>query len=137
MRLLTEADEGARRRVAARVSRLALDRVPVSDPQLRAALALIERYAFGDSPERDAVQSLVDQLDRIAWDIQERVEAGSADEADYVAAFAKARAVNAVWYALASDALDAAAEATYEAAAAIDDPESLSAAVQQSAKRCY
>jgi hypothetical protein len=44
----------------------------------------------------------------------------------------KARAANAVWYPLDPDPLEAAAEAIYEAGAAIEDAESVRVAIQNS-----
>jgi hypothetical protein len=131
---LIEASDEARRRVALTVSRLAVSRAGISDPRLGAALEQLLRGAYGGSPERSAVRAMTEELDDAAWDIQDRVEVGAADKADYMKAFMTARAVNAVWCALDPDPLAAAVEATYEAAAAIADVESLVTAVQGSLK---
>lgn len=78
------------------------------------------------------MQALTEGLDEAAWGVQDRVEAGTADKADYVNAFAKARAANAVWYALDPDPLEAAAEATFEASSAIEDPQVVWTAIHDS-----
>lgn len=133
-RMLIEASDEARRRVALTVSRLAVSRAGISDPRLGAALEQLLRGKYGDSPERSALRALTEELDDAAWGIQDRVELGAADKADYAKAFMTARAVNAVWYALDPDPLAAAVEATYEAAAAIADALSLRTAVNGSLK---
>ena len=130
--LLHSASEEGRRRAALTVSNLAVDRAEIADPRLGAALERLQGGWYGDSPERNALQALVEELDEAAWDVQDRVEAGTADQAAYVKAFVKARTARAVWYALDPDPLAAAAEATYEASAAIEDPEEVRTAVQGS-----
>lgn len=130
--LLEGASEEARRRAASTVSRLAADRLGLSDPRLQAALERLRRGEYGDSPERRAIEAMTKELDESAWDIQDRVEAGAAAQADYVKAFRIARAANAVWCALDADPMEAAVEATYEAGAAIDDPTLVRATVTNS-----
>jgi hypothetical protein len=130
--VLDDASEPARRRAALTVSKLAVDRAGITDPRIGAALERLQGGGYGDSSERSAVQALTEELDEAAWNVQDRVEAGTADKADYVNAFARARAANAVWYALDRDPLEAAAEATYEASAAIGDPEAVSTAIHDS-----
>ena len=60
-------------------------------------------------------------LDEAAWDLQERMDAGQAAHDEYLAAFRRARAVTSLWFALDSDPMVAAMEASYEARAAADD----------------
>jgi len=129
---LDDASEQAQRRVALTVSRLAVDRARIADPRLGAAFKRLQGGRYGDSPERSAVQALTEELDRAAWDVQDLVEGGTADESEYFAAFVKARATNAVWYAFDLDPLAAAAEATYEANAAIGDSEVVWTAIKNS-----
>jgi hypothetical protein len=126
--VLRESTDEGRRRVALTVSSLAIDRAGITDPRLAAGLERLQRGGYGDSPERGAVQALTEELDEVAWDIQD--QADGADNADYAKAFMKARAANALWYALDEDPLEAAAEAAYEAGAAIEDPQSLRTAVE-------
>jgi hypothetical protein len=130
--VLNDASEQARRRAALTVSKLAVDRASIADPRLGAALMRLQDGGYGDSPERSAVHALTEELDEAAWHVQDRVKAGTAERADYVKAFVKARAANAVWYALDPDPLEAVAEATYEASAAIEDPEAVRTAIQDS-----
>ena len=130
--VLKDASGQARRRVALSVTKLAVDRARIADPRVGAALERLQNGGHGDSPERSAVQALTEELDQAAWDVQDRFEAGTANKADYLKAFVKARAAKAVWYALDGDPLEAAAEATYEASAAIEDPASVRSAIQDS-----
>jgi hypothetical protein len=132
--ILDEADTpGKRRQLARTVGRLAVDRTGVADPRLTAALACLESGAYGDSPDRVALEALTQELDEVGWRLQERVDAGAASEEEYVKAFTKARATNSVWCALDPDALVAAVEATYEARAALrEDRNALRTAMEQS-----
>jgi hypothetical protein len=130
--LINDASERAQRRAALAVSRLARDRVGIADPRLGSALERLQAGEYGDSPQRGAVLALTEELDEAAWDVNRRVEAGEADKADYLKAFRKARAANAVWYALDPDPMAAAAETTYEALAAVDDHEAVRKAVEGS-----
>lgn len=109
------------RKVATAVSSWIVDRVGLVDPRVDAALAGLRDQRFDSTPERDALQKLAEELDERAWDIQDRVEEGLAPQERYFAAFALARAANAVWFALDRDAGEAVLEAVYEAQAATGD----------------
>jgi hypothetical protein len=99
----------------------ALRATDVQDEAVERALEALRAGRYGDSAERDAAKRLADELDEVAWDLQERVDAGEADQEDYLAAFRRARAVAALWFALDEDPPTAAMEAAYEARAATDD----------------
>jgi hypothetical protein len=109
------------RQLTADAVRLAVARTQLVDPRLDAGLVALGSGAFGDTPERSAVLRLVDELDEIAWDVQDKAEASEATQQAYLAAFAKARAAASVGFALDSDALNAALEAIYETQAAVAD----------------
>jgi aminopeptidase N len=109
------------RRVAERVALAALGEVPVEDDRVDRAVAALRAARFGETSERAALKALVDELDEAAWNMQDEVEAGQADQADYLAAFGRARAAMALWFALDGDPLEAAMEAAYEAEAATDE----------------
>lgn len=96
-------------------------RVGLIDPKVDAALAALREGHAGDSPERQALKGLADELDERAWDMQDRVEEGSAPMDQYLAAFALARAASAVWSASDHDPIQSALEAVYEAQAATGD----------------
>jgi hypothetical protein len=89
---------------------------------LRAAGILLP----GEKAELDALAA---QLDEDYFDLQEAAEEGRASTEDYLAAFAKARAVAALSCAGDENALRAATEAIYEAAATTDDKEGLVARI--------
>ena len=109
------------RLVAERVALAALGEVSVEDDRVDRAVAALRASRYGESSERTALKALVDELDAAAWDLQDDVEAGQADQTDYLAAFGRARAAMALWFALDADPLEAAMEAAYEAEAATDD----------------
>ena len=107
------------RLVAASGAGLAVERVCLSDPRLEAALGALREGRLGDTSERTGVQCLAREIDEMAWDAQERAEAGGGSREAYVIAFRKARAAAAVGFALEADALTAALEAVCEAHAAV------------------
>ena len=109
------------RRVAERVALAALGEVSLEDDRVDRAVDALRAGRFGETAERAALKALVDELDEAAWDLQDEVEAGQADQGSYLAAFGRARAAMALWFALDGDPLEAAMEAAYEAEAATDD----------------
>ncbi len=94
-----------------------------TDERIRLAFAAAEIVLSetGQSPDRDeaSLVALVDELDTVAWDLQE--QGGPA----YEAAFARARAVSALLFAVRGDSEDA----IYEALHATASPRSVSSLV--------
>ena len=84
-------------------------------------LALIASRRVGDAGARAAVERLTSELDELAWNIQEQLDEGVASEDEYAAAFERARAAMAVWFALDPRPRVAAEETIYEAIAAIGE----------------
>jgi hypothetical protein len=109
------------RAVAAAVSEWIVAQVALVDPKVDAALAALKQARVGETPERDHLKVLVEELDERAWDTQDQVEEGLATEQQYLDAFALARAASAVWFALETHALESALESVYEAQAATND----------------
>jgi hypothetical protein len=85
------------------------------------ALAALRDGGQSSAAERSGVQQLTEELDEIAWDVQDMTEAGTASLQDYSTAFRRARAAASVGFALGPDSLSAALEAVYEARAAAGD----------------
>jgi hypothetical protein len=100
------------------------------DPRLTAAQERLAKGEYGDTPERHAVQALIEELDEVAWNIQEEVDSGKRSYDDYSKGFAKARAANVAWCALDRDPYNAASETLYEAQHALDDAEELYASIR-------
>jgi hypothetical protein len=113
--------ESQLRQVAERVALAALANVPLRDDRVDRAMELLRLGGYGDSAERDALKEMIEELDKAAWELQDELEAGRSDQADYLTAFGLARAAAALWFALGGDPLEAAMEASYEAEAATDD----------------
>jgi hypothetical protein len=109
------------REISLDACRHAIAAAGLSDPVVHAGLRCAERGKYGDTAARAAVRDLMGALDETAWGIQEQVDEGGADEATYLTAFTKARAANALFYALDSDPATGALEALYEANVASDD----------------
>ncbi len=132
--LLEKADQNTQRKITLAVSELAIKESEIDDPRLQKALELLQKERYGDSPERQAIKNLVDELDRAAWDIQGKWIEDSRilyDKEKYEKAFTKARAVNALWFALDEDSLSAVSETVYEANVAINDLEKLRSVIQK------
>jgi len=108
--LLTQQPEALQRTVASKASEWAVRGVRVSDPRLDAGLRLLPAQEVGSDLVTTDLATLVDELDASAFDLQD-----AGDEDGYVEAFARARAVHAVLFAVGRDAAEAAQEASYEA----------------------
>jgi hypothetical protein len=117
------------RQVAAAAAGLAVERAHLADPRIDAALAAVRDDVPAATPELFQVLTLVEELDEIAWDAKDKVEAGALPRQAYLVAFAHARAAASVGFALEPDALHAALESVYEAQAAVADLESVRVAV--------
>ncbi len=130
--LLERASAGQQRAAALAAARFALARNAVADPALSEALNALTAGRTTDTRLTERLQALVDSLDQVAWDLQEKEEAGQADQAsraEYLAAFQKARAANAVLAALNADPFTGACESTYEAYHATNNPAALRAVI--------
>jgi hypothetical protein len=127
--LLEQQQSEQLRKVAARAANLAIERTHLRELRIDYALAALREGRLGSTPERSAIQYLTDELDEIAWDAQERMEAGIGSRQDYSTAFRRARAAASVGFALDSNALTAALESVYEAHAAVADLDAVRAIV--------
>lgn len=106
----------------------ALGQVEIEDPRLVAALSALKERRESDRV-RDELWELVQELDELAWDIQESDVSDQADDA-YAHAFARARAANALCYALTTPASsESVADCLYEAQAATGDLDGMRAAI--------
>lgn len=121
-----DAGASQQRAYARAAVRVALARHAIDDPRLAAAVAVLDAGGYGATDERAAVVRLVEELDEVAWDEQDR-----GAEEQYGIAFMRARAANAVVAALDSDPESAAYEAAYEANAALEDLPVLRAALDE------
>lgn len=118
--LIEAADPDPQRRIAVKVAEAALASVPIDEPELAPALADLAAGRWGGDGAQ-AATTLADRLDNLAWDIQDEMEEGTAEQAEYLEAFRRARAVSAVAFALDTDPQTAALEAAYEAEAATEN----------------
>jgi len=117
---LRRSTDETRHQIVERACLLAVQRADVATPKLTEALELIRRRSFGVLDLRSQLDALAQELDEIAWDIQDRIQAGDATEAEYRRAFVKARAVAAIGFAL-DGSLAASFDSLYEAYYAIDN----------------
>lgn len=118
---LLRADERVLRRVALAVCQFAVQRTGLANDPVVASIDVLILNRATAHELRQRVESLVAQLDELQWQLQDAVERGEVDNGAYLAAFHRARAVHAVWFALDDNPVIAAIEATYEAHAATDD----------------
>ncbi|MBH0054433.1 hypothetical protein I6E74_09650 [Salinibacterium sp. SWN139] len=80
---------------------------------------------------RDQLWELVQELDESAWDLQD-AEAGDESAHGYANAFARARSVNALWYAIAVPiTTETVLDCLYEVQAATGDLDALRTAVSR------
>ena len=117
-------------RAAARAAcRFALDYNDLVGPIIDAGLEAMDTAKYGESRPRKQLEAFVSQLDAIQRKARDCVEDGQASRAQYIAAFRRARAANSIYYALSSDAFEAATESAYEANAATSDIQGLVQAI--------
>lgn len=118
--------------VSARVATGAVNESSLRDPRLAVLDDLEDRGPFGESPERAGVLDLVEELDEGAVRVEEAIGRGlRVRSAQRGAPTRQAHAARAVWYALSSDPLEAAAESTCEAIQAVGDSEKVLRFVRQ------
>ncbi|WP_157756679.1 hypothetical protein [Plantactinospora sp. KBS50] len=117
---LRRSTDETRHRIVERACLLAVQRADVAAPKLTEALDAIRRRKLSPPDLRSEIDALTQELDEIAWDIQDRIEAGDATEAEYRRAFVKARAAAAVGFAL-EGSLAASFDSLYEAYYAVDN----------------
>lgn len=111
-------------------SEFAIDRAKIGHPLVVNALGKMRATGILTPKDRAELDALAAQLDEEYFALQEAAEAGQAGIEDYMRPFRQARAVAALAFAGGEDALQAAEEAIYEAAATTDDKEDLAASVQ-------
>jgi hypothetical protein len=129
--LLARQTPERQRAVAVAISAWIVDRVGLADARVDAALGQLRAPHYGSTPERDALQRLVDELDESSWQVQEQVDGGSAPPSRHLEAFALARAAAALWSALDADPTSGAVEAAYEAQAAVGDVDAVRQIVER------
>ncbi|MEG3858890.1 hypothetical protein [Microcoleus sp. herbarium12] len=119
--MLKQATIVEQRNAAKVACKFAIERTSLSHPILDEGLQSLEKERYGDFSLQNKLLSLVDRLDEIQWELQEKMGEGSIELSDYLAAFHTARAVNSLYFALNADPFVAASEAIYEAQAATDE----------------
>jgi hypothetical protein len=102
-------------------ARLAAARTHLSDPRADQAMSALADGVTGSPEERGAIQRLTEELDNVAFDLQDQMETGEATHEQYEEAFLRARAASALDFAFEEDTAHAASESLYEAYHAIDD----------------
>jgi hypothetical protein len=103
--------------------RLVLAYSDLDSPVVAEAVKAMREGRFGPSRECFALSALVDELDAMAYALEDCAEDGNACEDAYLWAFQRARAASALLWALHADARTAADNALYEALGASgEDP---------------
>jgi hypothetical protein len=105
-------------------------RAKVEHPLVQKALEKVRAAGVLTPKDKAELNALAAQLDEDYFALQEAAEEGRASTEDYMRLFGQARAVAALSFAGGEDALQAATEAIYEAAATTDDKEELTALIQ-------
>lgn len=113
------------RTLAVECARLAVSATGLTDARVGALLTVLSSPERCDAACLEELGSLVNELDSAQWELADAVDDGDASQHEYLAAFGRARAANAVLCAANDDSKIAALEAAYEAIAAIGDPASV------------
>lgn len=125
-----QRDDSELSAISSAVVAWALGQAEVEDPRVVVALSALKERRVSDRV-RDQLWELVQELDELAWDLQES-EAGDETLVGYAHAFARARAANALWYSLFIPASsETVADCMYEAQAVAGDVNGLLDIVRQ------
>jgi hypothetical protein len=127
---LQRASVAKQRAVSLAASEFAISHAKVEHPLVQRALEKVRAAGALTQQEKAELDALAAQLDEEYFALQEAAEEGRASTDDYMRVFGQARAVAALACAGGEDALQAATEAIYEAAATTDDKEELAALIQ-------
>ncbi len=109
------------RAAALAACRFVLKNTNLNHPILDRGLEALELGNYSDDSLSAKLESFVNYLDELQWDLQEKMDEGRTEISTYLAAFHQARAANSVYFALNTDALNAATESIYEAYAATEE----------------
>ena len=112
---ISRMPEGRLRELASGIADAAGRETQLDDPRFRAALAILQSDRSDEAAVRAGVETLVQELDEVAWDIQDKLDSGEGTYDQYSRAFDRARAAAAAYWALDSDPEVAALESAYEA----------------------
>ena len=107
------------RELAVDVCEFTLRRTGVNNPAVTEGLLALRVGEYENEYHRKRLAEFVEALDQVAWSLQADVEEDRADRLQYEAAFAMARAANALLVAFNNEARAAAADVLYEAYAAL------------------
>lgn len=127
---LRHAEEQALRAAALTVCRFAIESTGLVSTTVNDGITGLLRHQYGSGALRKRVELQVTQLDDLQWQLQAAAERGEVDNEAYLAAFRRARAAHAVWFALDENPVIAVIEAMYEAYAATDDISALEALIR-------
>jgi len=131
---LRSADQQRQRSAAVAAASWAVGVAGIDQADAATAVRLLSEGAHGQV-DRNSLARLVEELDEVAWSVQDAVETGSGSDADYLVAFGQARAVASVLFAAEPDAELAALEAIYEASVVTSDSSTLFVAVEAALAR--
>lgn len=122
---IEQATDKRRRIVSQAVCEYIIAKVTLNHQLIGESLHALKVGNWGDQELLSRMEVLVADLDDEYFNLQEKSDEGIIDEHVYLDAFQKARAANAVFFALKRDSLEAARESIYEACAAVDDPQEI------------
>lgn len=126
---LQRASAAKQRAASLAACEFAVAHARVEHPLIDKALKTLREGGVLLPEDKAELDALAAQLDEDYFALQEAAEEGQASTEDYMRVFAQARAVAALSCAGDEDALQAATDAIYEAAAKTDDKEGLVARI--------
>lgn len=119
---LQKASEKQQREASLVACRFGLLKAELEAPFVDAALETIRSGQSLSIEQKAKLKEYAAQLDETYFQLQAASDEGRVSRIEYLKTFAQARAVSALIFAGDGDALKAAAEAIYEAAATGEDP---------------
>ena len=127
---LRRASAAKQRAAGLAACEFAVSHAKVEHALVEKALEKVRAAGVLTPKEKAELDALAAQLDEEYFALQEAAEEGRASTEDYMGLFGQARAVAALAFAGGEDALQAATEAIYEAAATTDDRQELAALIE-------
>ena len=131
MTALRHAPENRQRAASLAACEFAVAHTGLVAPVVEQTLCTLRASRPISAESRHALETLAQQLDENYFDLPEAAEEGNAPEDARKLAFSRARAASALAFAADENALEAASEAIYEAAATVDDNKDLLAVVSK------
>jgi hypothetical protein len=112
---IKNASSEKQRSISLAVTRYAIMESNLISNLVGQAYEAVRTGRINDKELKDQIEHLVQDLDQKQWDLHDLVDEGEASEEEYLKAFKRARAANALFFLLDADPVISALESSYEA----------------------